>query len=365
MSDNSSSNSNGNAPANGVVADPGQAADIAVKQTQSQPIPKVGEKSQADLEKMSGQELREYFESQKGKAPAKPATPPRGDDGRFMASSGQKQESNTPNPIKEAAEQAIEAVKKYKVKVDGAEVEVDETELLRGYTHAKAANKAFQEGSRARKQAEEFINMMKDPAKFFEVAAKMGHDPRSLAEKHLAEQLKRELMDPRERELMEAKQKLSAYEEAKQRHEAELRRQYHEQAKAKFAKEYNDKFVAALKESGLPPSKPMVAEMAKYISQTAKIGLEITPAEAAQMVLDDVRRAQLRLIGDADGETLLKLLGDDVANKIRQVDVSRLKNPQQVLRSPGREEQGEIERNRQTNKRMSPKEWAEFKRRKK
>lgn len=358
MSDNS--NSNG-APAGGTgaVDNTAAAADTAAANVTGQ---SQGELTQAQLEKLSGAELREYLDKKGGKLPQQSTTPARGQDGKFVA----KEQSNTPDPIKEAAEIAKEAVKKYKVKVDGNDVEVDEAELLRGYAHNKAANKAFQEGSRARKQAEEFITMMKDPAKFYEVAAKMGHDPRGLAEKYLAEQLKKEMMDPRERELMEAKSKLSAYEEAKRKHEEALRQQYHEQQVKKLGEEYSQKFVAALKETGLPPTKQMVAEMAKYISQTSKIGLTITPLEAANMVLDDVRQAQRRLIGDADAETLLKLFGDDVANKIRAYDVNKLKTPSQVLKQPTKEEQGEIERNRSSsNKRMTPKEWAEFKRRKK
>ena len=303
--------------------------------------------SAPDLGNMTGEQAKAYIEAQKaGKsAPVASKTAPK------------------EAPAVSLNEIAKEAARKYKVKVDGQEREVEESELLRGYGHQQAANKILQEGKGARKQAEDFIAMMKDPQKFYEAAQKMGHNPRELAEKYLAAQLEDEMLDPREKELKDTKAKLAKYDEIEKEQLRQAEQKRSDELREKYSKEYETQFVDALKDSGLPPTKPMVAEMAKYISRSAKIGFKMTPAEASQLVKEDVQRAQLALFQNSDGDTLLKLLGDEAANKILQARGSKVKSPEANLRTP--ETQGELQdRNRATSKRMSAKEWREFNRKK-
>jgi hypothetical protein len=291
---------------------------------------------------MTGEEAVAFVRAQKEGAPSKV----------------QPKDAVTSNTVKDAV---AEAIKKYKVKVDGEELEVDEKELLRGYSHQRAANKIFQEGKAARTQAEQFVSMMKDKAQLFDVIKKLGHDPRSLAEEYLASQLEEEMLEPREKELRDAKRKLQAWEDMDKKKQQEVEKQRHEELKAKYAKDFNTQFVEALQQTGLPPTKPMVAEMAKYISRSAKIGFEMSPKEAAQLVLEDLQTAHRKLAGDSDAETLLKLIGDDAANKIRKWDVSRLKDPNHNLKTPTEPSASKEPRSKRT-KRMTPKEWRDFNR---
>ena len=265
-------------------------------------------------------------------------------------------------PTAEQKEAAREAIRKFKVKVDGSEREVDEGELLRGYSHQQAANKILQEGRAAKKQAEEFLTMMKDPERFYEVAKQLGHDPRSLSEKYLVSQIEEELLDPREKELRDARKKLKSIEDMERQQKEMVEKQRLEEMKTKYVKDYEEKFVGALQESGLPATKAMVGEMAKYISRSAKIGFKMEPSEAAQLVKEDIQKAQMSLIGNADGETLLRLLGDDVAAKILQARGSKVKST--GFNTPSIQgERREIQQ-KGDGKRMTQKEWAEFKRRK-
>lgn len=311
--------------------------------------------SQVDLMSMTGEQAKAYVAAQKAKEQAAKGNPI-----KDAAQQAQGKRQGAVDPVKEAAEAA-----KRRLKIDNQEV--DEDEVINTYKarkeHQRAANAELQRGLAARKQAEEFVAMMRDPKKFYETAKKLGHDPRQLAEEYLASQLEYELMDPRERELKEAKAKLKQIEDLERQQKEAIERQRNEALKAKFAKDYSDQFVAALQESGLPPTKPMVAEMAKYISRSAELGFKMTAQEAAQLVKEDVAEAHRRLIGDSDGETLLKLLGEEVANKIRKYDTSKLKNPESVLRTP-LDQPEPRQRHKDEGKRMSPREWREFNRKK-
>lgn len=260
------------------------------------------------------------------------------------------------NVIKEAA---AEAMRKYKVKVDGSEMEVDEKELLRGYAHQKAASKALNEGKQLRKQAEQLISMMRDQGQLFDVIKKMGHDPRKLAEEYLASQLQDELMDPREKELRDTKAKLKQIEDMDRMQRETVEKQRLEQLKGRFSEEYTTQFIDALKTSGLPQSKSMVAEMAKYVGRAAQIGFKMTAQEAAQLVREDLVSQHKTVIGESDGEALIRILGEDVANKVRKWDTSRVKSPEQNLQTPV--EQGEP-KDRSRPSGLSKKEYAVYKR---
>lgn len=265
-----------------------------------------------------------------------------------------------PGDVQAAAQ---EAIRKLKVKTpEGTEQEVDEAEVLKVYMdrkkHQSVASRELNEGRALRKQNEELIAMLKDEQKLKDVLRKLGHDPRKLSEKILSEHLEEELLDPKDKELRDAKRRLEEY-EAREKQKAEDARKAQEQALAKkYMQQYETEFVEALKVSDLPTNKETVAKMAQYIHRAAKIKYKMTPIEAAKLVEEDIRLAHQKVIKDADGEMLLKLLGEDVANKIRKYDTSKLKNPESVLSTPdsqGRRERAEA-------KRMSGKEWQLHKR---
>lgn len=348
MSDSSSDNG-GNVPSNAPVAAEAASGPAPVGSIDNL----TGEQAVALAKqaKETGKSIEELLSEQGNKS----STPKKGADGKFQSTSANE-------PSKDLVKDAVqEAIKKFKVKVDGQELEVDEGELLRGYSHQKAANKILQEGRQARKQAEEFLSMMKDPERFYEVAKQLGHDPRALSEKYLVSQLEEEMMDPREKEFRQMKKKLQAVEDMERKQREAVENARLEEMKSKYVKDYETQFTQALQESNLPPTKAMVGEMAKYISRSAKIGFKMEPKEAAQLVKEDIQKAQMSLIGNADGETLLKLLGDDVAKKILQARGAKVKQP--GFNTPIEQgERREIQSTNKGNRRMSAKEWAEFKR---
>jgi hypothetical protein len=263
-------------------------------------------------------------------------------------------------------EEAREAIRKLKIKhQDGVEEEVPEDEVLRIYRerkgHQKAANKELQEGKALKKQNEQLIQALKDKGTLFQALEKLGHNPRALAEELLAQQLEEETMDPRERELKKAQQKLREYEELDKRQKEAAQKAREAELKKKFSDDYSAQFIDALKESNLPPTKTMVAEMAKYIHRAAKINFQMTAKEAAKLVKEDIENAHRKLYGDVDAETLVKLLGDGGLQKIRQYETSKLKDPMANLKTPT--EQGEPgQRQRSKTERMSEAEWRMYNR---
>jgi hypothetical protein len=270
-------------------------------------------------------------------------------------------ETSGGNPAKDAA---AEAIRKHKLKVDGEEIEVDEEELKRGYAHQKAANKKLQEGLRYRKQSEDFIKAMKDPGTLVDTLYKMGYTQqqvRQISENYLAQVLEEEMLDPKDRELKTTKQKLQEFEKKEADRKAQEEHAHNEALKKKYAEQYSAEFIEALKTTGLPPTKDMVADMAKYISRAAKIKMPMTAIEAAKLVQEDVVIKNQHLFANMNPADIVKIVGEEGLKKLREFDVSRLRDPNASLKTPV--DQAEANRSKKTEtKRMSPAEWRAFNR---
>jgi hypothetical protein len=261
------------------------------------------------------------------------------------------------NPVTEAAK---EAARKFRVKVMGEELEVDEDELKRGYSHQRAANKAMQEGLKKQRQAEEFINMLRDEGKLFDVLQQLGHDPRKLSEKYLGSMLEEEMMDPKDRKLKEYERMVQEREMKLKQIEEEKRNAQITELKKKYAEEYHKSFIEAIEGEKLPAAKDTIQEMARYIQRASKLGYKMEAKEAAKLVKEDMTRRLKSVIPEADGERLVNMLGPEVVEKIRKWDLARVKNPNQNLITPENQEPKEP-RNRE-KKPMSHAEWRAFNR---
>lgn len=260
------------------------------------------------------------------------------------------------------SEAAKEAIRKHKLKVDGQEVEVDDEELKRGYGLQKVATKRMQEGLAAKRQAEEFVKMLRDPEQLDTLLEKLGHKPRELYEQKLAAKLKYEMMDPKEREFLETKRERDALAaEKKALMEAKEKEQI-DKLKEHFTQKYNTEIVEALKDTPIPQNKNSVARMAEYIAKAAKAKIPMSAKEAAILVQQDLEEVQTRIYKDATPEQLIKLLGEEGLQKLRAYDTAKLRSPEANLVTPP--DQGDVQpRKRNSSGRMSPKEWREFNRR--
>ncbi len=243
------------------------------------------------------------------------------------------EEAIDPTQLEEvSAEEKAPPVERYKLNADGEEVEVDIHELKRGYAHQRAANKVYQEGQTAVKQAQALVDAMRDPDKFFEIAKRLGHDTRKISEKYLASQLEDDMLTPEQRELRE----LKAYKQRREQDEEDAKNEKEEQElselEAQYVEHYNNEFVSALKESRIPATKSSVAAMARYIQAAAGQKYEMSAKEAAQLVAQDLRKIAKSTFSEADADALAEILGSDVVNKLRHAAVKKIKDPTQFLK---------------------------------
>lgn len=259
------------------------------------------------------------------------------------------------------AEQQIQALKKkFKLKVDGEEFEEeldlnDEEAVKRHLQLSKAAQKRMQEAAKQKQQAEKFFRMLKEDPISVLSDPSIGVDFRNLAEQFLAKQLEEEMLTPEQKRLQQAEQIIREREEEVRRQREEVEQQQITRLQEAYSQEYDKKITEALSSSGLPKTPKTVRRMAELMSKNLENGLELEPKDLVQLVREDYLSEIKELFGQTDGDGLLSLLGDDIANKIRKSDLARLRTtkPQPKVVQPS--QSADVPK-----KPMSRDEWREY-----
>lgn len=214
-------------------------------------------------------------------------------------------------------------VKKYKVKVDGQEIEIDEGELLKGYQKAKSANKRFEEAAKLKKQSDQILEALKtSPAQVLE---HLGLNFREVAEKYLIEKLEEESLPPEQKELRDAKKKLEEYEAREKEIQKQREQEEYAKMKSSYETEIETQIIDSLNQSGLPKTPYTVKRMAQYLARALDRGVDIRPKDVVELVRKDYYEDLTSYLGGHDGENLLKTLPKEVIDKIRKADLARVK----------------------------------------
>lgn len=222
--------------------------------------------------------------------------------------------------------------RKFKIKVDGEEIEEEidldnEEELRKHLQLSKAAMKRMSEAAKAQKQAEMFIQKLKTNPREVLENPNLGVDFRQIAEEYLYEQLQRESMTPEEIEYQEKMKRLEQYEKAEQENKTKAEQDRVAKMQEHYAEEYDKKITQALAESNLPKTASTVKRMAQLLSKNIDLGLDLDPSDLVEEVRKSYVSELKEVIADSNAEQLIALFGDEIANKIRKHDISKLTAP--------------------------------------
>jgi len=214
-------------------------------------------------------------------------------------------------------------VRKLKLKLDGQDVEMPESEVIALAQQGKTSAKRFQEASQLKRQAEEILKAVEEnPGEFL---TKKGKNIRDWAEDFLVNELKKESMSPEQRRAAENEIKIKEYETEKKQAADAKRKQEMDDLQAHHAENYNKLFVDALSKSGLPKTAYTVKRMAELQLVNIKKKLELNPDQLAKVVREDYMAEQKSLFGAYDGDQLLEALGPELVKKLSKAQIAKLK----------------------------------------
>lgn len=229
--------------------------------------------------------------------------------------------------------------KRHKLKVDNEEIEVDEEELKRGYAHNKAASKRMEEAAAYRKQAEQAFAMLKDPAQLRKLLEdpRVGIDLRKFAEEYVWEHMQEEALTPEQKKQKAVERELEKYRTSEKERAEAAERTESDKLQQRYAEDYERTILQALDQGGIPKTRASVRRMAQYLQLAVANNLEVSPGDLVARVKQDLIDEHKSMYGEGDAASLLSILGEDLAKKIREADLKRLKSTQPVARqrAPG------------------------------
>lgn len=262
-------------------------------------------------------------------APVAPAA----DTSGASANEVSDQQNNSAEP--QASQAVTKAQKeKFKLKVDGEEFEEeidlnDKEELRRRFQLSHAAQKRMAKAQEDSRKAHSIVKEFEENPEAF--LARLGPKGREIAEKFLLSQIQDEMLSPQEKEYRDLKNYKESTEAQKKAAQEKIEREAAEKMENEYAQNFQTTIIDALTKSGLPKSPELVKRFAGVMKRNLEMGLELTSDQLVGEVKREVTGLLKSIVGEADGDQLVKMFGDDVAKKIRKFDLKALQDKQNQL----------------------------------
>jgi len=238
---------------------------------------------------------------------------------------------NTP-VVETPVEKTVEQPSKYKVKVDGNEMDVALEELITSYQTRSASDKRFNEAAKMRKEIDSLIEAVeKDP---FAIHKLKGIDARKAAEELLLAEIQKEeeasRLTPEQKEIRELKQMIQ-----------ELISPKKEEVKPEVKEEIDDteeinsideEIFNTFKELGIEkPSPRMLAFIATEMLMDYQAAKKRIPAKEAYERFDKSSKSYLEELADSySGDNFTDKLPKKVVDKIIQEYINTRKGKEIV-----------------------------------
>lgn len=244
----------------------------------------------------------------------------------------------------------------YKVKVDGQEIEVDENELVNGYSQAKASQKRMQEAAMSRKEAESVLRMFKENPR--QAMTRLGIDVRQLAESVIQDELSEAMLSPEQKELRQYKRQLEEYQSQEKSAKEQYEKQQQEQEMARYTEQIQSEIVSTLDTAGLPKTERTVGRIAYYMQSAISAGYpNVTPADVIEYVKNDYVADFKSFLGGMSEDQIEMFLGSDVLRKAAKATVKTGMTTKVVPKDVNANRPKQKEGNKPTSPREYFKRW--------
>lgn len=277
--------------------------------------------------------------------------------------STQESKTKETNALPPTEETQKPTPKKYKVKVDDQESEIDEDELIRGYQKGKAGDKRLREAAQQQKQIKQFLDNLKKGDHNF-LAKVLGKDQaKKMAEKLLLEEIEYEELPEHEktiRQLQREKEDLQKEKETQEKQRVLRERQALEK---KASQELEEDVLTAIKESETKPSNLVLRSMVDHMKASLVHTKQKLPAkEALQYVHSILPKQTAEYIGSLPSDKILefkKLLPKNVIEAFRKDDQEQVLSQTSVTSQKTDTQRSTPRRSRVEDRRMTTDSWFE------
>lgn len=229
-------------------------------------------------------------------------------------------------PSEELKTQIKELKKKFKLKVDGEDVEEEidlgnEEEVTKKLQLAKAAQKRMQETAKLKRDIESFFKALNENPE--EVLEKMGLDLDGLSEKRINKKLEEMQKSPEQKEKEKIMRELEKLRKEKEKSDADKQAAEMARLQDQYAMQIETQITDALKNSKLPKSPYVVKRIADSLMFAMKNGYDVS-------VKDILPNIEKQIVGEINNmfeimpeEVMEQIIGQQNLNRLRKRRVSK------------------------------------------
>lgn len=222
--------------------------------------------------------------------------------------------------LKRLAEADMDAV--VTIKVDGETRDVSVRDAIRLQQLEQVSRKKLTEADQLKRQITEVAHLAKtNPRKFMEM---VGVNPVEFAEATLAEQLEILSETPEQRELREYRTERAQREQQDKQTREEQERQKFQQMQTEAQTKFNNEFLEAWKDSGLPADRLFSQLLAAEMVSASDRGEDLNWKQAAAKLKPKFYRSVRGILEKMDAPAIQDLLGDVVLKKVREEQLRRV-----------------------------------------
>lgn len=276
---------------------------------------------QADTSSNDSLETTESTEGQEEGSQDSPAT-------ADLASAEAALKSKTATP--KAKEEAKKVLRKFKLKVDGKDIEEeidmdDNDYITKQLQLAKVSQKRMGEYSQLEKEVKSFIDeLRKNPRKVLQDPT-IGIDVKQLAAQIIEEEIENSKKSPEQLQREELEAKLKKLEDERREEKENSKKADFERLQSQEYERYDLLMTQALEKSDLPKSPYIVKKMADYMLLGLNNGVDVTPDDVIPLVRQEMTDDLREMFQVMPEEVIESIIGKDVINRIRKKSVAKAK----------------------------------------
>ena len=210
----------------------------------------------------------------------------------------------------------------YTVKIDGKEIQVDEAELRRGYSHSRAADERIRQATETRQTAEEVLNLFRNNPE--EAFRRLQMDPKAFAEQLLTREIQEASLSPEQKRVRDLENFKAEAEKRERISKEETEKQEMEAFRNQIASELQTGIIEAIGAYDLPRNEFTVGRMAFHLEAALTAGIDASPKDIAPLVKKEYEADIRRLLSSVPDDKLLDFLGDDTTKKVVKGHIAKV-----------------------------------------
>lgn len=265
------------------------------------------------------------------------------------------------DPLNRSTEskEAEKEAKRWKIKADERDWDLDESELLSYAQKGIGADSRWQEAAKIRQQNNDFLKALRENPREVLSHPQLKLDLKKMAHDILYEDIQNEMMTPEERHYAEREAKLRAYEDR----DMQSQRQQHEARQAaedsRYQTEIDTGIRSSLGSAKIPLTEFTYDSTIKYMQRAMQAGYtDVTPESVLQYVKRDYQKSQEQLFS-MDPSEMLDFIGEKGLEKIQKAYIDKVRGKKLGAQQAPEPRQD----SRQPERSLSLEEWREDARR--